>query len=164
MPTLLWLSSLLAAAHATHVSSCTLHVERTGDDASTDGSRARPLATLHEAARRISGIHQDAAVVLEDTVNTTVVVCVGPGTHVLGGQALELNATHSHALRRVVWQGVPPPTEDGPPLAPLTTISGGAQLTTWYRCDDGVHCNYPTNYPLPPEEGLGAKSQSHGPR
>jgi hypothetical protein len=142
-PTLLWLSSLLAAAHATHVSSCTLHVERNGDDASTDGSRARPLATLHEAALRISGIHQDAAVVLEDTVNTTVVVCVGPGTHVLGGQALELNATHSHALRRVVWQGVPSPTEDGPPLAPLTTISGGAQLTKWYRCDDGVHCNFP---------------------
>jgi len=135
--TLLWLSALLGAAahvaHTAHASSCTLHVEKTGNDASIEGSRARPLATLHEAARRLADF-KDATVHMAEAV-----VCVGPGTHTLGGRALELNGTHSRPFRRVVWQGLPPDEGD----LPLTTISGGAQLTKWYRCDDGVHCNYP---------------------
>ena len=129
---------LLLALFVLHASAetqpCSLHVELSGSDENTDGSRSQPLATLHEAARRIAKLQA-----AEDGTGE-LVVCIGEGTHSLGGRPLKLNSTHSQSARRVVWRGAS--SKEGA-TDPISTVSGGAQLTKWYRCHDGVHCNYP---------------------
>jgi hypothetical protein len=52
--------------------------------------------------------------------------------HTLAGQPLQLDQSHNG---NVLWK-----SSDS---SRKTTLSAGAQLTKWYRCDDGVHCPYP---------------------
>ena len=71
---------------------------------------------------------------LLSSINHTsdVVVCLEPGIHRLA-RPIQLGPQHNHG-GRVIWRGHPSQT---------TTISGGAPLTKWTRCFDGVHCNDP---------------------
>jgi hypothetical protein len=61
-----------------------------------------------------------------------VVVCLGPGTHLLHEKPLTLTEAHSPDGIKVQWR-----SED---FENPAVISGGVALTKWVRCNDGVHC------------------------
>ena len=104
--------------------SCSLNV-----DASQPGglhAAARALVTLLAA-----GTGWDAA----GTGRDDVVVCLGPGSHVLSAP-LVLTSEHNHPRGgRVVWRGV----------GGATTVSAGVALDNagWLPCGDGGPCPAP---------------------
>ena len=123
--------ALLAAATGSPVSlrQCDVNVAATGGSDLGQGSPDDPLATLHEAARRlqVSSGGPGAAVATAVTA-APYVICVGPGVHRIGSP-LRLDRSHNRG-GPVVWRGAP----DG-----STVLNGGVALTKWYRCNDVRH-------------------------
>ena len=119
----------LALVPCATAAGCMIHVDPAKGDDQAPGGSAAPLATLHEAARRLAAM-PDATDGDHD-----VTVCLAPGVHALRGVPLTLHRGHNRGSARVVWRAA-----DG---AQQATVSGGARLAKWVRCDDGTHCPGP---------------------
>jgi hypothetical protein len=109
-------ATLITVTLATYANACTVTVP------ASEGA-------LHRAAAEL------ALVLASVDSAADVTVCLLPGMHTLNGKVLQLGREHNHPKGgRVLWLGHP---------RLKTTVSGGAPLTHWMRCFDGVHCNQP---------------------
>jgi hypothetical protein len=104
---------------------CDITVSPANGDDSASGREGEPLASVHEAARRLQTLVTDGQ----------AAVCLAPGVHTLSGKPLKLEQAHNVQGRKVIWKAADSSRK--------TTLSAGAPLTKWVRCDDGVHCPYP---------------------